>query len=132
MKKKTVATLVAGTAIGAGLGVLFAPKSGKETRQDLKNKITELKEKLENVKVKDVKKYVSEKIEKLETDLKALDKETVLKAAKNKAKKIEADCKKLARYVKDKSEPILEEAVDALRVKAIEVTKQAIEKLEKK
>ena len=85
MKKKTVATLVAGTAIGAGLGVLFAPKSGKETRQDLKNKITELKEKLENVKVKDVKKYVSEKIEKLETDLKALDKETVLKAAKNKA-----------------------------------------------
>ncbi|MCI9280055.1 MAG: YtxH domain-containing protein [Bacilli bacterium] len=132
MKKKTVATLVAGTAIGAGLGVLFAPKSGKETRQDLKNKITELKEKLENVKVKDVKKYVSEKIEKLETDLKALDKETVLKAAKNKAKKIEADCKKLARYVKDKSEPILEEAVDALRVKAIEVTKQAIEKLENK
>ena len=132
MKKKTVATLVAGTAIGAGLGVLFAPKSGKETRQDLKNKITELKEKLENVKVKDVKKYVSEKIEKLETDLKALDKETVLKAAKNKAKKIEADCKKLARYVKDKSEPILEEAVDALRVKAIEVMKQVIEKLENK
>ena len=30
MKKKTVATLVAGTAIGAGLGVLFAPKSGKD------------------------------------------------------------------------------------------------------
>ncbi len=132
MKKKTIATLVAGTAIGAGLGVLFAPKSGKETRQDLKNKIAELKEKLENVKVKDVKKYVSEKIEKLENDLKALDKETVLKAAKNKAKKIEADCKKLARYVKDKSEPILEEAVNALREKAIEVTKQAIEKLENK
>ena len=132
MKKKTVATLVAGTAIGAGLGVLFAPKSGKETRQDLKNKITEEEVYLMNINCKDVKKYVSEKIEKLETDLKALDKETVLKAAKNKAKKIEADCKKLARYVKDKSEPILEEAVDALRVKAIEVTKQAIEKLENK
>ncbi len=132
MKKKTVATLVAGTAIGAGLGVLFAPKSGKETRQDLKNKITEIKEHLENVKVKDVKKYVEEKIEKLENDLKALDKETVLKAAKNQAKKIEVDCKKLARYVKDKSEPILEEAVDSLREKAIDVTKHAIEKLENK
>ncbi len=132
MKKKTVATLVAGTAIGAGLGVLFAPKSGKETRQDLKNKITEIKEHLENVKVKDVKKYVEGKIEKLENDLKALDKETVLKAAKNQAKKIEVDCKKLARYVKDKSEPILEEAVDSLREKAIDVTKHAIEKLENK
>ncbi len=132
MKKKTVATLVAGTAIGAGLGVLFAPKSGKETRQDLKNKITEIKEHLENVKVKDVKKYVEGKIEKLENDLKALDKETVLKDAKNQAKKIEVDCKKLARYVKDKSEPILEEAVDSLREKAIDVTKHAIEKLENK
>ena len=111
---------------------MFAPKSGKETRQDLKNKITEIKEHLENVKVKDVKKYVEEKIEKLENDLKALDKETVLKAAKNQAKKIEVDCKKLARYVKDKSEPILEEAVDSLREKAIDVTKHAIEKLENK
>ena len=73
-----------------------------------------------------------EKIEKLENDLKALDKETVLKAAKNQAKKIEVDCKKLARYVKDKSEPILEEAVDSLREKAIDVTKHAIEKLENK
>ena len=31
-----------GAAIGGALGVLFAPKSGKETRQDLKNKLDEL------------------------------------------------------------------------------------------
>ena len=36
MKKKTVATLVGGIAAGAALGVLLAPKSGKETRDDLK------------------------------------------------------------------------------------------------
>lgn len=33
----TVAKVVAGSAIGAGLGVLFAPKAGKETREDIKN-----------------------------------------------------------------------------------------------
>ena len=38
MKKKTVAALLGGAAVGAGLGVLFAPKSGKETRNELKMK----------------------------------------------------------------------------------------------
>lgn len=33
----TIAKVVTGSAIGAGLGVLFAPKSGKETREDIKN-----------------------------------------------------------------------------------------------
>ena len=35
MKKKTIATLGLGAAVGVGLGVLFAPKSGKETRAEL-------------------------------------------------------------------------------------------------
>ena len=33
MKKKTVGALLGGAAIGAGLGILFAPKSGVETRK---------------------------------------------------------------------------------------------------
>ena len=33
-KKKGLGKLIAGMAIGAGLGVLFAPKSGKETRKE--------------------------------------------------------------------------------------------------
>lgn len=34
--------LVIGGLIGAAIGILFAPKSGKETRQDLANKADEL------------------------------------------------------------------------------------------
>jgi gas vesicle protein len=36
MKKNIFKTLVLGTAVGGALGVLFAPKSGKETRQDIR------------------------------------------------------------------------------------------------
>ena len=41
-KGKTVAAILGGAAIGAGLGILFAPKSGKETRAELKAKMEEL------------------------------------------------------------------------------------------
>jgi gas vesicle protein len=36
---------IAGTAIGAALGVLFAPKAGKETREDMSAWLKERREK---------------------------------------------------------------------------------------
>lgn len=130
MKKKTVAALGVGAAVGAGLGILFAPKSGKETREELKTKITQLRNKVKELDIEDVKKYVEEKINLIENEIKELDKEKVLKIAKTQAKKIEKECKDLAKFVKDKSEPVLTNAVEAVREKALEVTKQVLAKLE--
>ena len=42
MNKKGAGKFVLGAAVGAGLGLLFAPKPGKELRKDLKNKMEEL------------------------------------------------------------------------------------------
>lgn len=132
MKKKVaaVAALGVGAAVGAGLGILFAPKSGKETRTELKNKMDDLRKKVKEIDMEDVKDYVEEKINNIEESLKALDKETVKKMAKEKAKEIEKSCKDLMKYVKDKGEPMLLDAVDAVREKTIEVTKKVIDKLE--
>jgi hypothetical protein len=38
--------LAAGTAIGVGLGILFAPDKGKNTREKIKDSVTEKAEKL--------------------------------------------------------------------------------------
>ena len=41
-KKSGLGKVAVGAAIGVGLGVLFAPKSGKETRNDIKEKVKTL------------------------------------------------------------------------------------------
>ncbi len=40
--------LVLGTLIGAGIGLLMAPEKGSDTRQNLKNRSKEVKDKLAN------------------------------------------------------------------------------------
>lgn len=38
MKKRDLGKIAAGAALGAGLGILLAPKSGSETRKRIKRK----------------------------------------------------------------------------------------------
>jgi gas vesicle protein len=44
--------LLTGAAIGGALALLYAPKSGKETREQIKRKFEELENELENLKGK--------------------------------------------------------------------------------
>ena len=44
--------LLAGTAIGGIIALLYAPKSGKETRDQIKKKFSELEKELDNIKGK--------------------------------------------------------------------------------
>lgn len=132
MKKKTVATLVGGMAAGAALGVLLAPKSGKETRNDLMKAFDDFMAKVKDIDADDVKKYVDKNIKKIKKELDNLSMEKVGKIAKKKAKEIEKSMADLVDYVKEKGTPVLEDAVESLRLKAIEVTNACISKLEKK
>jgi gas vesicle protein len=42
--------LLTGAAIGGIIALLYAPRSGKETREQIKNKLEELEKELENLK----------------------------------------------------------------------------------
>ncbi len=47
-KKGTVGKVLAGAAIGVGIGTLIAPKKGSETRKDIKNKAGEVVDKVKH------------------------------------------------------------------------------------
>lgn len=131
-KKSGFGKFLTGALVGAGLGVLFAPKEGSETRKELKAKIDEMVAKLKEVDVNEVKEEIENKICDLKAEIADLDKEKVLRIAKKKAHQIEESAEKLVKYAVDKGTPVLEDAANAVREKAIGVTKEVLKKLESK
>ena len=129
MSKKG-AGLVTGLVVGAGLGLLFAPKKGSELRQDLADKCTELWNKAKEINIGDVKKDIEKRLKKLQKELKDLDKEKALKLAKKKGEEIRKQAEELYELAKEKGTPVLEKAASDVRTKTIEVLNDTVARLE--
>lgn len=119
--KSYLCSIGTGMMVGFGLGVLFAPKKGSETRECLKNNINKMKKKVQDIDAVEVKKYVDKNIKKLKKEIDNLSMEKVVSVAKKKAKDIENKIEDLMTYVKENGTPILEEAVDEVKTMANDV-----------
>lgn len=129
-KKRGFGKFLAGAALGAGLGILFAPKKGSETRAALKIKIDELVKQVKNIDIEEVKEEFEMKLDSLKKELADLDKEKVLDIAKRKSKELKEKAEELVNLAIDKGTPILRDMAEEVRQKTIEVTKEVLKKLE--
>ena len=129
-KKSGLGKFLAGAVIGAGLGLLFAPKKGSETRAELKAKIEDLVKQIKKIDLEEVKEEFEVKLENLKAELADLDKEKVLEIAKKKAAELKEKAQELVQLAVDKGTPILRDMAEEVRLKTIDVTKDVLKKLE--
>ena len=129
-KRRSVGSLFLGVAIGASLGILFAPKGGKEIRRELKEKMLDLIEDAKELSISDISNMVELKITEIRHDLNDLDKEKVLKIAKEKSEMIKNKCQDLVDLAVDKGTPVLKNAAIDVRDKTVDVMQGMINKLE--
>ena len=119
---------LAGAAIGVGLGVLFAPKAGSETRKELKQKFDELVKKVKEIDMAEVKENFLNKIEDIKQELADLDKEKVISIARDRAEVIGKKVDELVKEAKEKATPVIQKTVEDLKAKTVVVLKETIKK----
>jgi gas vesicle protein len=132
MKMSKTGTFIAGLTVGAVIGILYAPKKGSETREDLKELFDELIGKIKDIDLQDVKDAMANKIADIKKSLSELDKEKIIEIAKEKGALLKEKCEDLITFAKEKGIPAVEKTAKELKDKTVAVTKEVVKKLEEK
>ncbi len=122
--------LLTGLGLGIGLGVLFAPQSGKETREDLKKRLDDFVNYLKGLDYNEVKDNLIVKVENLKKELAALDKEKVLEIAKVKAEEIKQKAEDIYNSALETGKPKIEAYAKEVKTQTIKVLKNILNSLE--
>lgn len=132
MSKKGKGKFVLGALIGAGIGMLFAPKKGSETRTELKEKFEELLVKAKDIDLNEVKENIEKKLNEIQEELSNLDKEKALDIAREKGELLKNKAIEVYDLAKEKGTPVLANCAKEVREKTIKAVEELLDKLKEK
>ena len=121
-----------GALVGAGLGLLFATKTGKETRKNIALKVSEIFDQLKDLDMEEVKTNIEDKIEEIKKGISGLEKEKVLEIAKEKGEALKVKAEELTELAKKTGKPIVKDATTAIKGAVLDMAKEVVNKLETK
>ncbi len=134
MKKgtgKVLAAMGAGAIIGAGAGILFAPRKGSDTRKKIKESFVNLKDKLSNISEEDVQEFIEKKLDEIDREINTLELMNNYKQARRQAKKVIKKINKLISYTAKKKLDGFEDLIEDLRERAEDISEEILTNLEK-
>ena len=134
MSKKGTGKFIFGAALGAGLGLLFAPNKGDKTRKELKEKLSKLyadaKKQIKEIDKDEVKADFDKKVDDIKSLLDDMDKEKALEIAKEKSKELAKKTEELVSYAVEKGTPVVQDTAKKIKKETIKAAKSIIKKLE--
>ena len=131
-KKSKVVNLATGVAIGSLFGILFAPKSGSETRKILKSKFREITDKVTKTNSKEFAENVDNMIYVIKVELDNLEKEENIENLKTKIENLNKRIEDLINYVNLKGNEEIKTIASEIKQQTTNVTKDVQEKLQKR
>lgn len=123
-------TFVGGLVVGGIIGVLLAPKSGEESRKELKEKIEDLTLYIKNIDSETIKLEATKKLNNIRKYLEENDGSEMLEDLKDKSKEILKNLDDLAKMFKEKTDPYAQKLIGSTKELTINVLNKTLEKLE--
>ena len=85
---------------------------------------------MKNIEKEELKEEITNRVYELKKELATLDKEKVLDIAKDQAQKIQKKAEELYQYAIKKGTPVLQDVTNEVRLRALQVAKDIVVKLE--
>lgn len=118
-----------GALVGAGLGILLAPKEGSETRNNLKKSFSLLVDTIKDIDVEESKAILFNKVTEIKEELSSIHSDLAKETAKEKVEIITEKCNELVSDAREIGAPVVEKVALEVKSGAVHLLEDFLEEL---